>query len=170
MKLRPDVRIVPIRGNMDTRIRKLHHPREDEPKLDGIVVALAGIKRLDLTEYISHIFDVDEMIPAPGQGMLGIEMVADNSALLDKVESLADFTTENIRRMERGFMRAMGGDCHMPLGAHAFCKDDTYYLKALYGNADGSRIAVAEAFGEDQDIVTKKVIVEIQKQFCREVT
>jgi hydroxymethylbilane synthase len=112
--LRPDLRIEPLRGNLDTRLRKL-----DEGQYDAIVLAAAGLKRLDLAGRIRQYFDVDEMIPCAGQGALGIEIRAGQAPLTPHLEALAHTSTWLAVAAERAVSRELGGSCSMPLAAHA---------------------------------------------------
>ena len=110
--LRPDLRIEPLRGNLDTRLRKL-----DEGKYDAIVLAAAGLKRLGLDQRIRTAFDVVDILPAAGQGALGIEVRTERSDLLNALASLAHMPTWLAVTAERTVSRAMGGSCSMPLAA-----------------------------------------------------
>ncbi|TAG37036.1 MAG: hydroxymethylbilane synthase, partial [Polaromonas sp.] len=110
--LRPDLRIEPLRGNLDTRLRKL-----DEGHYDAIVLAAAGLKRLGLEERIRCNFATTDMLPAAGQGALGIEVRADRADLLAALGTLADQSTWLAVTAERTVSRAMGGSCSMPLAA-----------------------------------------------------
>ena len=110
--LRPDLRIEPLRGNLDTRLRKL-----DEGHYDAIVLAAAGLKRLGLEERIRCNFAITDMLPAAGQGALGIEVRADRADLLEALGALADQPTWLAVTAERTVSRAMGGSCSMPLAA-----------------------------------------------------
>ncbi|WP_431047772.1 hydroxymethylbilane synthase [Roseateles sp. L2-2] len=112
--LRPDLRIEPLRGNLDTRLRKL-----DEGQYDAIVLAAAGLKRLDLAGRIRQYFGVDEMIPCAGQGALGIEIRAGQAPLTTHLEALAHSSTWLAVAAERAVSRELGGSCSMPLAAHA---------------------------------------------------
>ena len=107
--LRPDLKIEPLRGNLDTRLRKL-----DEGQYDGIVLAAAGLKRLGLGDRIRHIFETHEMLPAAGQGALGLEVRSDRADLQALLASLAHQTTWLAVAAERAVSRAMGGSCSMP--------------------------------------------------------
>ena len=149
LKLRPDINICPIRGNIDTRIRKLHEGNTDGTQLDGIILAAAGLKRLNLENEISQYFSVDEMIPAPAQGTLAIELAESNKALLEMVNALSDEETSSITFLERGFLKTIGGDCHLPVGAYAYKSGDGYTLMALFGTEDGSRLAATRVQGKD---------------------
>ena len=110
--LRPDLRIEPLRGNLDTRLRKL-----DEGQYDAIVLAAAGLNRLGLTCRIRCAFDTADMLPAAGQGALGLEVRADRHELIQALADLADMPTWLAVTAERTVSRAMGGSCSMPLAA-----------------------------------------------------
>ena len=110
--LRPDLKIEPLRGNLDTRLRKL-----DEGQYDAIVLAAAGLKRLGLHSRIRCSFATTDMLPAAGQGALGIEVCADRADLLQALGTLADMPTWLAVTAERTVSRAMGGSCSMPLAA-----------------------------------------------------
>ena len=131
--LRPDLKIEPLRGNLDTRLRKL-----DEGQYAGIVLAAAGLKRLALTERIRHIFEADQMLPAAGQGALGIEIRADREDLKALLAPLADRATWLRVAAERAVSRAMGGSCSMPLAAHAALEGGVLSLRAAWGDPEGS--------------------------------
>ena len=127
---RPDLRIEPLRGNLDTRLRKL-----DEGHYDAIVLAAAGLKRLGLGGRIRSLFDTDAMIPAAGQGALGIEVREDASALRGALSYMVDRATWLATHAERAVSRALGGSCSVPLAAHATWRDDALHLVAALGDA-----------------------------------
>ncbi len=127
--LRPDLRIEPLRGNLDTRLRKL-----DEGLYDAIVLAAAGLKRLDLEHRIRQVFDSDHMLPAAGQGALGIEIRTRRHDLVEALAPLAHQPTWLATAAERAVSRAMGGSCSMPLAAHARWNGDTLSLEAAWGD------------------------------------
>ena len=130
--LRPDLVIEPLRGNLDTRLRKL-----DEGLYDGIVLAAAGLKRLRLSERIRFCFEPHEMLPAAGQGALGIEVRADRQDVIDALAPLAHQTTWLAVSAERAVSRAMGGSCSMPLAAYATLEGDQLTIDAAWGDSDG---------------------------------
>ena len=130
--LRPDLRIEPLRGNLDTRLRKL-----DDGQYDAIVLAAAGLKRLGLGSRIRATFEPAAMLPAAGQGALGIEVRADRQDLIDALAPLADQTTWLTVAAERAVSRAMGGSCSMPLAAHGTLAGGTLQLDAAWGDPDG---------------------------------
>ncbi|MFM2208773.1 MAG: Pre-uroporphyrinogen synthase [Pseudomonadota bacterium] len=129
---RPDLRIEPLRGNLDTRLRKL-----DEGQYDGIVLAAAGLKRLGLARRIRAEFDTGAMLPAAGQGALGIEIRSGRSDLVAALAPLAHQTTWLAVAAERAVSRAMGGSCSMPLAAHATVAGESVHLRAAWGDPDG---------------------------------
>ena len=110
--LRPDLKIAPLRGNLDTRLRKL-----DAGDYDAIVLAAAGLTRLGMTSRIRTAFEPDDMLPAAGQGALGIEVRSDRADLLQALATLADQSTWLAVTAERTVSRAMGGSCSMPLAS-----------------------------------------------------
>ena len=130
--LRPDLKIVPLRGNLDTRLRKL-----DEGQYDAIVLAAAGLKRLKMDERIRSIFEPEEMLPAAGQGALGIEIRSDREDLRMALQSLVDMPTWLRVTAERAVSRGMGGSCSVPLAAYATLEGDTLFIRAAWGDPDG---------------------------------
>ena len=141
--LRPDLRIEPLRGNLDTRLRKL-----DEGQYAGIVLAASGLKRLGLQARIRHIFETDQMLPAAGQGALGIETRSDRSDVQQALASLSHHTSWLAVAAERAVSRAMGGSCSMPLAAHATVQGEQLHLRAAWGDPEGdTRLVTAQVFG-----------------------
>jgi hydroxymethylbilane synthase len=135
--LRPDLKIEPLRGNLDTRLRKL-----DEGQYDGIVLAAAGLKRLGMEARIRHIFETTEMLPAAGQGALGIEVRSNRTDVAQALAPLADAATWLRVTAERAVSRAMGGSCSMPLAAHATLTDGVLHLQAAWGDPSGPPVLV----------------------------
>ena len=127
--LRPDLRLEPLRGNLDTRLRKL-----DEGHYDAIVLAAAGLVRLGLADRIRARFAATEMLPCAGQGALAIETRADDGALIARLAALTDRKTRLAVAAERAVSRALGGSCSMPLAAHAAWQGDTLVLNAAVGH------------------------------------
>lgn len=130
--LRPDLKIEPLRGNLDTRLRKL-----DEGQYDAIVLAAAGLKRLKMGERIRATFTPTAMLPAAGQGALGIEVRSDRQDLIDALAPLAHMPTWLTVTAERAVSRAMGGSCSMPLAAHGTLTGTTLQLDAAWGDTEG---------------------------------
>ncbi|MES2936459.1 MAG: hydroxymethylbilane synthase [Pseudomonadota bacterium] len=145
--LRPDLRIEPLRGNLDTRLRKL-----DDGQYDAIVLAAAGLKRLGLAARIGRVFEPHDMLPSAGQGALGIEVLASRADLLDALAPLGHRATWLATAAERAVSRAMGGSCSMPLAAHAVFAGDVLELRAAWGDPDAPaplvQAKVAEAVAD----------------------
>jgi hydroxymethylbilane synthase len=129
--LRPDLVVEPLRGNLDTRLRKL-----DEGHYDAIVLAAAGLIRLGLAERIRAVFEPAQMLPCAGQGALGIEVRADDSTLIATLQSLTHRPTWLAVEAERAVSRALGGSCSMPLAAHAQWQGGMLRLQAALGHAE----------------------------------
>jgi hydroxymethylbilane synthase len=129
--LRPDLRIEPLRGNLDTRLRKL-----DEGQYAAIVLAAAGLKRLGLEQRIAQTFDADTMLPAAGQGALGIETLARREDLRAALAPLAHAPTWLAVSAEREVSRSLGGSCSMPLAAFAAWQGDALQLHAAWGEPE----------------------------------
>ena len=130
--LRPDLKIEPLRGNLDTRLRKL-----DEDHYAAIVLASAGLKRLKLANRIATVFEPTEMLPAAGQGALGIEIRADRPELTAALSSLAHWPTWLAVTAERAVSRSMGGSCSMPLAAFATWSGYVLEINAAWGDPEG---------------------------------
>ncbi len=128
--LRPDLLIEPLRGNLDTRLRKL-----DEGQYDAIVLAAAGLKRLGLAARIRAVFDPADMLPCAGQGALGIEVRSESTALRERLATLVHRPTWFAVEAERAVSRALGGSCSVPLAAHAQWRGDRLELKVALGHA-----------------------------------
>ena len=128
--LRPDLRIEPLRGNLDTRLRKL-----DEGGYDAIVLAAAGLKRLGLSARIRSVFDTAQMIPAAGQGALGLEVRSDATALRAALQPLIHRDSWLTTHAERAVSRTLGGSCSVPLAAHAVIEAGRISLTVALGHA-----------------------------------
>ncbi len=127
--LRPDLVIEPLRGNLDTRLRKL-----DAGEFDAIVLAAAGLKRLGLASRIAGTFDTDTMLPSAGQGALALEVRSDDQALQKALSPFTHRPTWMAVHAERAVSRALGGSCSMPLAAHAHWEGATLQLRAVLGH------------------------------------
>lgn len=128
---RPDLVVEPLRGNLDTRLRKL-----DEGQYDAIVLAAAGLKRLGLAERIRSCFETDQMLPCAGQGALGLEVRSDNAALRERLATLVHTPTSLAVQAERAVSRALGGSCSMPLAAHATWEGSALWLRVALGHPE----------------------------------
>nr|HID57631.1 hydroxymethylbilane synthase [Desulfobacterales bacterium] len=135
LHFRPDLIIQPLRGNLDTRLKKLL-----AEELDAIVVAAAGIKRLSLTERVTEYLSIDIMLPAIGQGALGIEIRQDDEAI-SKLVSDVDHLPSRIAVMgERSFLKRLEGGCQVPIAALGNIEGDTVTLSGLIADIDGTRV------------------------------
>ena len=128
--LRPDLKVEPLRGNLDTRLRKL-----DEGGYDAIVLAAAGLKRLGAAARIRGFFAPTELLPCAGQGALAIEIRSQDTALLQRLDALEHRPTALAVAAERAVSRALGGNCSMPLAAHAVWQGDELVLDAVLGHS-----------------------------------
>ncbi|WP_332815003.1 hydroxymethylbilane synthase [Ramlibacter sp.] len=141
--LRPDLRIEPLRGNLDTRLRKL-----DEGGYDAIVLAAAGLKRLGLADRIRKLFEPSQMLPAAGQGALGIEARSGRDDVLGALMPLAHQSTAMAVAAERAVSRALGGSCSMPLAAYATLQGEVLRIEAAWGDPERPGLLVrAQASG-----------------------
>jgi hydroxymethylbilane synthase len=146
--LRPDLRIEPLRGNLDTRLRKL-----DDGQYDAIVLASAGLKRLALAGRIRQVFEPAEMLPAAGQGALGIEIRAGRADVAAALAPLVHQSTWLCVAAERAVSRAMGGSCSMPLAAHAQFDGEYLQLRAAWGDPErAGELVRAQAAGVIADL------------------
>jgi hydroxymethylbilane synthase len=135
--LRPDLKIEPLRGNLDTRLRKL-----DDGQYDAIVLAAAGLKRLGLAARIRQVFEPSEMLPAAGQGALGIETRGERADVAEALQPLVNQSTWLCVAAERAVSRALGGSCSMPLAAHATFDGEYLQLQAAWGDPDQPGVLV----------------------------
>lgn len=133
--LRPDLDIQDLRGNLDTRLRKL-----DEGQYDAIILAGAGLNRLGMQDRITTLFTPEQMLPAIGQGSLGIELRKSGNELLAGMQFLHDQTTAIAVAAERAFLLRLEGGCQVPIGAHATLKGDSVTLTGLIAAVDGVKV------------------------------
>ncbi|MCF0145633.1 MAG: hydroxymethylbilane synthase [Eubacterium sp.] len=163
-QLRPDIQIVPIRGNVDTRIRRIHEGLPDGTRIDGIVIAAAGAERLGREKEITQILHVDEMIPACGQGTLAVELREDSRELLEKLNALSDEETAKAVWLEREFLKRIGADCHALVGACAYRENNEYVLHVIYGGEKCTKVSKAVVRGKDaEESLVEKAVDQIIK-------
>jgi hydroxymethylbilane synthase len=137
--LRPDLVVQLLRGNVDTRLRKV-----ESGQYDAIVLAQAGLVRLGLEHKVTQILSVDECLPAPGQGALGIECRTEDTATRALLSVLHDASAASCVTAERGVLIALGGDCKTPMGAYADRMDQRMRLRAFVAEVDGSGLRRGE--------------------------
>ncbi|HTN89648.1 MAG TPA: hydroxymethylbilane synthase [Sorangium sp.] len=136
---RPDLVIEPVRGNVDTRLRKV-----SDGAFDAIVLALAGLKRLGLADRATEVLSPEVSLPAIGQGALGIECRTDDESVRDVLSALVDAETTTCVTAERAVMAAVEGSCRTPVAAYAVRDGGALWLRALLAEPDGSRLRKAE--------------------------
>lgn len=164
-QLRPDLKTTLIRGNIDTRLKKLADGYSNGVKIDGIIIAAAGIKRLGRENEITQYFTADEIIPSPAQGTLCIEVKEGNTELLEKINALSDCENDVVTSVEREFLLKIGATCHEPIGAYAQIVGGKICLRAIYGNDDGSRLAkvkITESPDKVVDIAIKEILERLK--------
>jgi hydroxymethylbilane synthase len=142
----PQLEIRSLRGNLDTRLRKL-----DAGEYDAIILAAAGLIRLGLESRIRAVLTPEQSLPAPGQGALGIEVLADAPAAAALVAPLNDPETAACVRAERAFSRALGGSCQVPLGGYAIIDGGQLWLRGFIATPDGQEMVSAELRGDPAD-------------------
>ena len=144
--LRPELVIKDLRGNVDTRLRKL-----DEGQYDAVILASAGLRRLGLESRISAAIPTEQMLPAVGQGAIGVEIRADDSAAMNVVTKLDHELTRVACTAERALLRALGGGCQLPIAAHAEVLDYNLRLDGLVASHDGKRIVRDHIAGSSKE-------------------
>jgi hydroxymethylbilane synthase len=145
---RTDLEYVPLRGNIDTRLRKLHDPKEN---LDGIVLAVAGLKRLGRADEITEIFSHVQMIPAACQGALGIE-TRDNDPEIDAYMRVLNHPESHTAAIaERAFLQGVGGSCKTPVAVYACMEDDLFTITALLSKIEGDSYKTSRDEGSPED-------------------
>ena len=142
----PGVRVEPLRGNVGTRLRKL-----DEGQYDAVVLAAAGLKRLELGHRITSFLAPEECLPAPGQGALGLECLQARTDVASLLAPLAHEGTARCVAAERAFSSALAGSCNVPLGAYAQIDGAKLRLRGFVGSPDGARILRGESSGAPAD-------------------
>lgn len=142
----PHLEIKSLRGNLDTRLRKL-----DEGQYDAIILAAAGLIRLGLKDRIKSVLTPEQSLPAPGQGALGIELVEGRADMAAVVASLNDPETAHCVKAERSLSRALGGSCQVPLGGYAIIDNGQLWLRGFVATPDGKEMVSAEVRGNPSD-------------------
>ena len=165
-QLRPDLEILPVRGNVDTRFRKL-----DRGDFDGLILAAAGAHRLGLQARIAQYFTVNEVCPAVGQGALAIEIRRGDARLERAVAPLDHVLTHQAARAERAVLRRLGGGCQLPIAAHALPEEDCLRLHGVVASPDGKRMIGAAASGslDDPESLGASVADSLIKQGAHDI-
>ena len=139
LRARPDLQVGPLRGNVDTRLRKL-----EEGQVDAIVLAAAGLRRLGLQERASEVLSPEVMLPAVGQGALGIECRSEDEHVAQLLAATIDAHTDVRVAAERALMAAVGGSCQLPVAAYCDKHEDQLRLRGMLADADGSNARYGE--------------------------
>ncbi len=139
--LRPDLRVETIRGNVETRLRKI------DQGLDAVVLAYAGLRRLGLAERATQVLEPAQMLPAVAQGALAIEARAADAATMARLAPLEHPATRHRVEAERGLLRRLEGGCQVPIAAHAVIEGGRLVLRALVASLDGARVVRGERIG-----------------------
>lgn len=148
LAVRPDLKIVDLRGNVDTRLRKL-----DEGQMDAIILAAAGLERLGHANRIREIIPTTVCLPAVGQGALAIECRSDNKEVHEMLAFLNDLPTKQATDAERAFLGLIEGGCQVPIGVHAEVENDNIKIEAIIASLDGSKVLRNNITGPAADAV-----------------
>ncbi len=146
LALRPDLKIVPLRGNVGTRLRKV-----DEGEVTATVLALAGLRRLGIADRASHVLEIERMLPAAAQGAIAVECRSGDHALRNLLTALDHAPTRAAVTAERAMLGTLDGSCRTPVGGLAVEEDGILILRALLARPDGSRVWRCERRGEPTD-------------------
>jgi hydroxymethylbilane synthase len=150
--IRGNLEIIPLRGNVDTRLRKLQ-----SGEFDAIILAAAGVSRLGLTDLVRMRLDPEQMCPAAGQGALAIEARSKDSATITALKFLNHAPTRAAVECERAALNALGGGCQVPIGAYASHENGTLWLQAVVARPDGNEILRERRSGSDPQKLGKEV-------------
>jgi hydroxymethylbilane synthase len=161
-RARPDLRVVPLRGNVETRLRKL-----DEGEADAIVLALAGLKRLGLADRATRVMETDEFLPAVGQGAIAIETRANDARTRELVATINHADTLAAVSAERAFLAVLDGSCKTPIGGHATMDESVVNFRGLIAKPDGSVVHDIVANGKRAD--AEKIAAEAARALFQRV-
>lgn len=150
--LRPDLDIYPLRGNVDTRLRKL-----ESGEYDAIILAAAGVMRLGLTAQVKQVIPAEIMCPAAGQGALGIEIRLGDEAIRQHMAFLDDASARQTTTAERALLNKLGGGCQVPIGAFAEVRNGRVYLQGVVADPDGSQVLREARDGVDPQALGEQV-------------
>jgi hydroxymethylbilane synthase len=148
-RLRPDVSVVPLRGNVETRIRKL-----EAGEVDATLLALAGLKRLGLADKATALLDVQEFLPAVGQGAITIEARSDDARIRELLARIDHADTSTALACERAFLAVLDGSCRTPIAGHAVLEGDAITFRGMILRPDGSEAHETSRSGKRKDAVT----------------
>jgi len=163
LAINPQWEIIPLRGNLDTRIRRLKTAR-----LDAVIVAAAGVRRMGLEQRVTETLPFTTMLPAVGQGALGIEC-RQEGGINELIAFLRHPESNAAVEGERAFLRRLGGGCQVPIAAYGEVEGGRLHLRGLVAGLDGSRLFRAETQGDDPEKVGKQLAEELLAQGAEEV-
>jgi len=164
--LRPDLKVETLRGNLDTRLRKVK-----EGLFDAVILAAAGIHRMGWHEVITEYLDPQEFLPAVGQGALGIEIREDDREIAELVSKIHDKTTAFSVTAERSFLRELEGGCQVPVGCHCFVENGTVRLVGMIASLDGATVVRDEIKGrlDEAEMLGRKLAQELRRKGGEEI-
>lgn len=166
LEVRPDLNIVPIRGNIDTRIGKI-----ETENLDGVVLAAAGLRRAGMAEQISYYIPEELVVPAPAQGALGVQIRAEDERIYQIVQAIECPEDEIEVQAERAFLKGVDGSCHIPIGASAKLTDGKMKVIAVFGDEEGKRLTKKEMTASCKTEEEAKAIgMELARQTMEEMS
>jgi hydroxymethylbilane synthase len=154
--MRPDLHVDDLRGNVDTRIRRLH-----ERHYDAIILAMAGLVRLGRAGEVTQVLDPEAFVPAPGQGAIALECRQDDADTRAAAAALDHAPTARAVTAERALLAALEGGCNVPLGAHAAPVSGGLRLRAFVARPDGSTILRGEDSGDDPEALGRRVAADL---------
>jgi hydroxymethylbilane synthase len=149
MRLRPDLKVVPLRGNVETRLRKL-----EEGQVDATILALAGLKRLGLEKHATKVMDASEFLPAVGQGAIGIETRDNDARVRDVLARIDHADTSTALACERAFLAELDGSCKTPIAGHATLSGGVLHFRGLIAKPDGSAAHETSVAGPRASAIT----------------
>ncbi|SFS99228.1 hydroxymethylbilane synthase [Marininema halotolerans] len=165
LALRPDLDVKPVRGNLQTRMKKMM----DEKQFDALVLAQAGINRLGWEEKVTQVLIEEKMLPAVGQGALAVQCREDDHEIIEILKSVHDEKTAAAIQAERVFLHAFEGGCHLPIAGHAVREGGEIRLRGLVADPSGSPLLQGEAKGTDPAEVGRTLTSELMDKGAREL-
>ena len=160
-QIRPDLSYKFIQGNVDGRIHKM-----ETEGYDAIILAVSGLKRLNMLSIVTEFFDDEIMLPAVGQGILGVELIDKEGYVLNMVKKIIDESTKNEALAERAYLIALGGGCNLPIAAHAVAKGKKITIDGFFATEDGKYCAKGTITGtiENKKIIARELALQLQKE------
>ncbi|MDN4592675.1 hydroxymethylbilane synthase [Polycladomyces subterraneus] len=161
---RPDVTVEPVRGNLETRLRKM-----EEGQFDAILLAVAGLSRMGWQDRVTQALSTDIMVPAVGQGALAVQCRADDTEVLEGLKKINDPKTERAVRAERAFLHVFEGGCHLPVGAYAEATDGSIHLIGMVAHPDGRKVLRGAVEGAEPEQVGRILAQQLLEQGAGEL-